>query len=107
MRLKSLLRTILIALSFSAAASSASADIFIESTVNWRLENYTNGMVVVWFTGAPGCNSGRVNLPSTLAQDDINRFFSMVLAAKATQRPMGFTYWGSGDSCVLSSFFFN
>lgn len=86
-----------------AGASSASAEeIMIESPTNWRLQNYVNNNVVIWFTNS-GCPSGHLVFPGATA-DDLNRLWSTVLAAKLGGRNIGVSFNKTGDSCQITSF---
>lgn len=66
----------------------------------WRLQNYVGGKVFVYFTGA-SCPSG--NLVMNGSADESNRFWSTVLSAKLSGKPMGVFY--DPSSCGITSFY--
>lgn len=100
-----MLVAVLIALGLGAAAP-VSAEVLIENPAAWRLEDYGGGNVVIWFTGArPVCTNGRLALGATMGADERNRLWSTVLSAKLSGRQVGLSYTGSGDNCVVASFF--
>ncbi len=86
------------------SASPAFAESLWVVPTNWRLENYPGSGVTAWYTGSV-CSNGNLSLPSNATEADKNRFFSMIMLAKATSRPVGIYYNVSNGSCVIQSFF--
>lgn len=93
----------LAALSLVVFPGESMASTVMGVPTNWRLENYPGDVVVLWFTGAVGCNNGRLALPNG-TKDDINRLWSLVLSAKLSKQVISIEYGGSGDSCTIVSF---
>ncbi|WP_143093703.1 hypothetical protein [Caulobacter sp. UNC279MFTsu5.1] len=79
----------------------------IELPTAWRLENYANENIVIWFTGASavGCTNGRLAPDSAMSAQDRSRLWSLVLSAKLSNRKVGLSYSGTGNACVITSFF--
>lgn len=73
-----------------------------ESPANWRLQNYVNNNIVIWYTNS-GCPSGQLVFPGATT-DDLNRLWSTVLAAKLANRSIGVSFNKIGDSCQITSF---
>jgi hypothetical protein len=96
----------LVALSLmSIVGAPAQAGEVYAFPANWRLENYVwNHTVVLYFTGAAGCDNGALSA-SGMSQDDVDRLWSMIMTAKATNKPVGIFYDGSGPSCTIASFY--
>lgn len=69
---------------------------------NWRLEQYTNGGIGVWNTSA---SCGKIEFDASVSTTVIDRFWSMVLTAKATHRPMGVYLNVANGHCVIASFY--
>lgn len=82
-------------------ATPAMADNIFDYPINWRLQNYvSDNRVVVFFTGVQNCPSGELSLSNaTDAQKD--RFWSIVMTAKITNKRVGIFYTG----CVIDSFY--
>lgn len=89
----------------ACGAPASAEEILVESPANWRLQNYVNNNVVIWFTGAAaqGCTTGQLTFPGATS-DDLNRLWSTVLAAKLGNRSVGVTYNKNGGSCQMTSF---
>ncbi|MGR4867066.1 hypothetical protein [Caulobacter sp. LARHSG274] len=102
--LKTRLRLAFVAICAAAAfATPAFAGSIEEFPTGWRLQNYNGAYVVVFFTGASDCTMGSIRMTGTA--DDVNRFWSTVLAAKLANRKLGVIYSGGGSSCVVDSFY--
>jgi hypothetical protein len=71
---------------------------------NWRLQNYIPYAVMLFYTGAPGCTDGGMH-GNGMSQDDYNRLWSTIMAAKSMNRPVGILYTGSGPNCNITSFY--
>lgn len=74
----------------------------------WRMETYVGGAgsnnVMLWFTGSP-CTNGGIQMSSPSEQDK-NRLWATVLAAKLANRRM-FVYFDNTNapsSCPMVSF---
>ena len=91
------------ALLFAGAnpASGAEAQIVAVPTA-WRLQNYISDSVVVWYTGAPGCSSGGLHMPASASQADRERFWSLIMTAKAAGKTV-FVYYET-TNCNIASF---
>lgn len=88
----------------SFIAHPAEAGIIEEVPTNWRLQNYIgNHEIAVWYSSAAGCTSGKLGF-SGATTEELNRFWSTVLTAKITGRPVGITFSGSGGSCIINDF---
>ncbi|WP_410209744.1 hypothetical protein [Aquirhabdus sp.] len=66
----------------------------------WRLQQYTGGDLVAWFTPAT-CASGQIKMPAGEAQR--NRFWALILTAKATSNKVVIEY-DNAASCTITSF---
>lgn len=83
----------------------AFAETLVEVPTSWRLEVFTsNHTVVVFFTGATNCTTGKMTLGNA-SVDDVNRFYSLVLTAKLAKRPIGVFYTSTGGTCVIETFY--
>ena len=71
---------------------------------NWRLQNYISNTVMLYFTSAAGCDTGAMR-GNGMSQDDYNRLWSTIMAAKSMNRPVGIFYTGSGPNCNITSFY--
>jgi len=78
-----------------------------EVPTSWRLENYpasANG-VVIWYSSSP-CTNGSLTLPSGATPADMNRLWSLILAAKLSGHKV-FVYYENASaptSCPILSF---
>lgn len=70
---------------------------------SWKLENYFGDNVVVWFSGSV-CTNGKLSLPSTATDQDKNRFWSLILAAKTAKTEVFIRYEDTSSSCDVVSF---
>ncbi|WP_065187575.1 hypothetical protein [Shewanella woodyi] len=68
----------------------------------WKLENYFGDSLVVFFSGS-SCTNGRLSFPSNATVDDKNRFWSLILSAKATNSKV-FVIYQDNSNCTLVSF---
>lgn len=88
-----------------APLSAAQADSLEAVPTAWRLENYVGATgVAAWYTGSP-CTSGNLSFNSSATTDDKNRFWSLVMTAKVSGKPIGVVYTNSGGSCQIVSFY--
>jgi hypothetical protein len=89
-----------------ACAASHGASISLSGNASgWRLENYTPGGVVLWFTGSQ-CTNGQLVLPAGSTAADQNRLWATITTAKTTGRKM-FVYYDNSNApnaCPLISF---
>jgi hypothetical protein len=76
-----------------------------EVPTTWRMQNYIPNGVFIYYTGAAGCTNGQLNFPTSVTVDDKDRFWSSVLTARATNKPVGIYFTGSGTSCMIDSFY--
>ncbi len=103
-RLRSpLLRLVLVA-ALLLTAVPAQADQIVAVPTSWRLQDYTNGGINLWFTGSQCTNGGLVLLPS-VPDGSKDRLYSLILTAKTTNRPVGIFYHFDGTNCVIDSFY--
>jgi hypothetical protein len=86
----------------SLTATPAMADAIFEYPSNWRLQNYvSNDTINIWFTSVSACPNAGLSFPASVTQEQKNRFWSMVLTAKAQNKRMGVYF----TSCVIDSFY--
>ncbi len=87
-------------------ALPAQADLILGVPTNWRLQDYGDGVVHLWFTGSQ-CTSGGLVLLSSVPEGSKARLFSLVLTAKTTNRPIGiyYHYDSTTTNCVIDSFY--
>jgi hypothetical protein len=92
------------ALASAAWTSNASADSFFEAVPTaWRLQDYLNGGVTVYYTPST-CSSGQIILsPSTATTDMMNRFWSLILTARVSGLTIGVYY--NPSTCLVTSFY--
>jgi hypothetical protein len=99
-----IIRRALLALSV-LCASPCLADAYIEAVpTTWRLQNYIGSNMYVWFTGSP-CAGGSLVLGASVSTDDKNRFWALVLTAKASQKTVGIYYETTSGVCNITSFY--
>lgn len=102
--MKRALGLLLVFFGFHAGAAAAMVQMSDVPTT-WRLENYPGGVVTVWFTPSP-CTNGGLNFPPNTTLADVNRFWSLILAAKLSNRKV-FVYYDNASapaSCPIVSF---
>lgn len=95
---KILTAVILLILGSSVYAASVNA-----VPTGWRLENYPGDRVYVYFTGSP-CTSGLLSFDTNATNEDKNRFWSLVMAAKLSNKPIIVYYDNSTSNCYITSF---
>lgn len=83
--------------------SRASTLSIMEVPTAWRLENYVGNSVVAWFTSAT-CTGGvsQIHFGADATTDDKNRFWSLVMTAKVTNKKVAIYY--DSASCNIVSF---
>ena len=69
---------------------------------NWKMENYFGDRLIVFFSGS-SCESGKLSFPSNATVSDKNRFWSLILSAKATKSKV-FVIYKDDPNCTLVSF---
>ena len=69
---------------------------------NWKMENYFGDQVIVFFSGS-SCEHGKLSFPSLATISDKNRFWSLILSAKATKSEV-FVIYKDDPNCTLVSF---
>lgn len=92
---------------FTPLTALAAAVQISEVPTNWRIENYpasTSG-VTIWYSSSP-CASGTLTLPSGATSADMNRLWSLILAAKLSGHKIFVYYENSSSpaSCPILSF---
>jgi hypothetical protein len=93
-------------MSFTASEVAHADEVFdvVAVPTTWRLENYVDGhRVMLWFTGAPQCANGNLS-GSGMSQDDFNRLWSLILTAKANNKPVSIRYTVTNNTCNIVSF---
>lgn len=86
-------------------ASPCFADANLEAVPTaWRLQQYVGSSVNAYYTGSP-CTSGLLQLGGSVSADEKNRFWSLVLTAKATGKSVGIYYETTSGSCNITSFY--
>jgi hypothetical protein len=68
----------------------------------WKLENYFGDQLIVYFSGS-SCTHGLLSFPEHATVDDKNRFWSLILSAKATNSEVLVIY-EDNSNCTLVSF---
>ena len=85
--------------------TAAFADANIEAVPTaWRLQNYTGSNMNVFYAGSP-CIYGSLVLGASVSADDKNRFWSLILTAKATGKTVGIFYETTSGACNITSFY--
>ncbi len=69
----------------------------------WRLQDYGDGAVVMYYTGAAQCNQGELILPASAPADSKNRLWTLILSAKVTGKVVGVYY--NPTTCTVNSFY--
>ncbi len=89
----------------ACAGSHAASVSLLSNASGWRLENYTPGGVVLWYTGSQ-CTNGRLELPAGSTAADQKRLWATITTAKTTGRKMFVFYDNSNapNACPLISF---
>lgn len=90
-----------VSLLLSGTASADEASIIAVPTA-WRMEDYMNGGVDVWYSGA-ACPTGHLILSPNAPSDTKNRFWSLIMTAKVARVPVGVYY--DTATCVVTHFF--
>ncbi len=97
-----------VAFSFSSmvTADLASAEIVQAVPTDWRLQDYGDGAVTLYFTGS-SCSQGQLTLTADVNNDSKNRLWSIVSVGKTAVRSVGiyYHYDSSSNICVIDSFF--
>ncbi|WP_375399082.1 hypothetical protein [uncultured Sphingomonas sp.] len=72
----------------------------------WRLQDYNDGAVTLFFTGS-SCAAGQLLLPSSAGDDSKQRLWSIVATGKAALLPVGIYYHvdSTTGACVIDSFY--
>jgi hypothetical protein len=92
-------------LSISLSAAPAFADNSIEAIpTGWRLQNYISNTIQIAFTGSI-CINGSLNFSASATSEDKNRFWSLILTAKATGKAVGVFYETVSWNCNITSFY--
>lgn len=95
----------IVAAALLGVATPAYADALIEAVpTNWRLQNYVNSGVTAYFTGS-SCISGGLSFGPSATSDDKNRFWSLIMTAKALGKTVGIYYETTSGLCQITSFY--
>lgn len=92
-----------------ASSSPALADTVIEAyPTGWRLQNYSATtkratIVAVAYAGST-CIDGTLNFAASATEEDKNRFWSLILTAKVSNRQVGLFYETTSGACNITSF---
>jgi len=90
-------------LSFGLAFEAAAATVVMTAVPTaWRLESYTGGQVMLWYTGS-SCANGQLSAATTV-QAEMNRLWALVLSAKIAQKNIFVAYDNAIAGCPLISF---
>lgn len=87
---------------FAHAQTSAVVELDVVPT-QWRLENYVSDNPVVWYSGSL-CDNGKLEFDSNATDEDKNRFWAMVMAAKLSGAEIFVRYEDVSDVCDIVSF---
>lgn len=71
----------------------------------WRVENYENDRVVLWYTGVP-CSQGQLVFGPNFTKSDLSRFWITYSMVRTSGVKM-FVYYDNADAparCVITSF---
>ncbi len=97
--------TVLVCFSLLTAAVQAQTLSKIEAIPSaWRLQDYADGAVSIYFTGSP-CFSGHLMLPATASEGVKERLWSTVMAGKLARQPVGIYYREENGNCIISNFY--
>ncbi|MDV6331295.1 hypothetical protein [Asticcacaulis sp. 201] len=80
----------------------ARADSLESNPTAWLLQDYLDGAVYVYHTSSP-CIDGKLFIPATGPADAKNRFWSLVLSAKMSNKIVGIYY--NPTTCEINSFY--
>ena len=108
-RIGQLFRAAIVGMTMATALSAAASSVQLAAVPSsWRIETYVGatgaGNVVLWYTGSP-CTNGELSM-SNPSEQDRNRLWTTVLAAKLANRRM-FIYYENANApsnCPISSF---
>ena len=94
----------LMLLSLSSSVFAANASLATVPS-GWVLQNYVSDQVYAFNTGS-SCTNGELTLGSNASDQDKNRFWSMIMAAKISKQKIMVYYEDSGapNNCVITSF---
>lgn len=87
----------------AACVSHAEVVMMVAVPSAWRLENYSPGQVVVWYSGS-SCVNGQLTLPPTAPAADHGRLYATILAAKTTSAKVFVRYESTSPGCPIASF---
>ena len=99
-----MLRIALLILLLGSSALAQVSAIYTDAR-SWRLENYMGNDVTVWGSEAP-CAGGRLIFDISATNEDKNRFWATVMAAKTSGKTM-FVYYNHDNTaaaCIVISF---
>lgn len=86
-------------------SGSNPSDINIEADPTpWRLQDYMNGSIYTWFAGS-NCTQGLVILPESVSEDIKQRYWSVVMSAKASGKKVGIFYTNNNGTCTITNFY--
>ena len=96
------LAAVLVFSAVCAPAANAAESSFTAIPTNWRLEEYNNGIIAVYFTPSQ-CASGKVLLTSASSNEMKNRFWSTIMTAKIARKHIGIFY--DTTTCEVTHYF--
>ena len=99
-----MLRIALLILLLGSSALAQRIQIYTDAK-GWRLKNYPGNNVVAWYTESV-CTAGRLAFDFNATNEDKNRFWSTVMAAKATGKKL-FVFYNHDSAtgaCTIYSF---
>ena len=74
------------------------------SPAAWRLQYTIGGPAGLFYTGSE-CANGNLSFPSTAVQEDYDKLWALILAAKATGTTVFVYYsYSATAGCIISSF---
>jgi hypothetical protein len=90
-------------LAFSSSMAIAQSQVAIETVPTaWRLQNYANDNIVLWYTGS-SCTNGSLG-SDNLSLNDKSRLYATVMSAKLSNANMYVYYIVNGSTCEIESF---
>lgn len=97
-------KIILVLFATCMAFPAFAENIFISAVpTGWRLQDYLQGGVVLWFTTSK-CGNGQLALPTTATTEQRNRLWSSILSAKQLQKSVYVYYDYDAAKCTITSF---
>jgi hypothetical protein len=99
-RLAMMALVVVSAVGWGSAASGQS--LYLEAVPTaWRLQDYLDGYVTLFYTPSTACANGLLKLSGT--EESRNRLWALIMTAKATNKVVGIFY--DSSTCLISSFY--